>query len=176
MKILSQILKFKSVIIKWVLIVLISVATVYGVTLLPEHYRKQGDIRTEARINLTLQSQSDGYRKALELEYKNKAKEYEDRYRKSLNEYKDEMVIAKSDASKYRGMYFNKSRICSSATTNSSKGSSTNGVYEAPTTTELLPEPYATDIGKLTLEADEMLAGYRGLQKIVANSSCFIIK
>jgi hypothetical protein len=146
----------------------------YGVSLLPEHFREQGDARTE----LVWKKKLDAAVLVEELRvsgiYAKKELENEKRFNTLQNNFKDEIAIVRS---KYASseLRFNRTKICAKQTTGSAEGEDPSGVHETVTTPELFPEPYGGNIKKLMLEADLFIAGYRQLQEAVKKSSCMVV-
>ena len=155
-------------------IVLALIGLGYGVSLLPEHFREQGDARTELKWTKKLDAAVKDEEARVRLEYSNKETEYEKRYNKLRDGFKDELnaVNLKHATSELR---FNRTKICAKQTTGSAEGENTSRIYEATATSELFPEPYAGNIKGLMLEADLMTAGYRRLQEAVKKSSCMVV-
>ena len=142
---------------------------------LPEHYRKQGDERTEKRINQTIDSKTAEYKAVLLEQYKKQKLEDATKVKEKIDVYNQEVALIKSHADKSIGMYYNKARICASQLATKSEGNNTGGVHETTSTTELLPEPYGTNIKELMVEADLIVSSYRGLQQVVKDKTCLVV-
>jgi hypothetical protein len=142
---------------------------------LPEHYREQGDVRTEKRINKEIDSKTEEYRKELLAQYEKQKQEDALKVKEKINAYNQEVALIKSHADKSIGMYFNKARICANQLATKPEGNNSSSIHEATTTTELLPEPYGRNIKELMVEADLIVSSYRGLQKVVKEKSCLVV-
>lgn len=150
------------------------IAAGYLVSLLPEHFRVQGDARTE----LAWKKKLDAAVLAEELRvselYAKKEIENEKRFNGLQNDLRAEVAFVQS---KYASseLRFNRTKICSVQNSGAAERKDTSGANEVTSTAELFPEPYAGNIKGVMLEADLITAGYRQLQEAVKKSSCMEI-
>lgn len=146
----------------------------YWISTLPEHYRVQGDARTEAAWKKKLDAAVLAEELRVNALYAKKELENEKRFNALQNDHRAEVAIVQS---KYASseLRFNRAKICAVQNSGASEGENPRVANDATATTELLPEPYAGNIKTLMVEADLIIAGYRGIQEAVGKSSCMEI-
>ena len=150
------------------------IAAGYWISTLPEHYRVQGDERTEAAWKKKLDAAVLAEELRVNALYAKKELENEKRFTALQNDHRAEVAIVQS---KYASseLRFNRAKICAVQNSGATEGKDTSRAHEAVATSELFPEPYAGNIKGLMLEADLINAGYRQLQEAVKKSSCMEI-
>lgn len=147
----------------------------FGVSQAPDYHRNQG---AEAERVLNKASLAKAVEEAVNKEKLNNLKDklnYEIKYQEVRNEYAKELELTRINAAKSGGLLFNKDRICSSTSTGETKDESRSGVDEGTSKQELLPEPYASDIKELMLQADLETDRVRSLQRVIKDSPCMIV-
>jgi len=150
------------------------IGAIYGISLLPEHFRKQGDERTtslwEKKLDAAVLVEETRVNKL----HAKKELEYEKRINKLKEDYSKDVVTIRNEYAASK-LLFNRSKICANQDTGTSKGEDPSRVHEASTTGELFPEPYATNIKQLMLEADLIVSSCKGLQEAVKKSDHMIV-
>jgi len=146
----------------------------YGVSLLPEHFREQGDARTELKWQKKLDAAVLAEEVRVRDIYAKKELENEKRFNALRLSHRDEISLISANFASSE-LRFNRAKICAIQAPRATEGEDPSGVHEAAATTELFPEPYAGNIKSLMLEADLMAAGYRQLQEAVRKSSCMVV-
>lgn len=146
----------------------------YGITQLPEYYRKQGDERTELLWEKKLDKAVEEENKRLTEIHHKKELDYEKRFNKLKEEYNKDVVIIRNEYATSK-LLFNRSKICANQTEGRTQGEDTGRVYGATTSGELFPEPYATNIKQLMLEADLIVASCKQLQNAIKKSDHMVI-
>jgi hypothetical protein len=151
------------------------IGLIFGITQAPDYYRNQGAKAERAVIEKEIAS---AVKEAVTAEKLNNLKDklsYEIKYQEVRNEYTKELELTRINAAKSGGLLFNKDRICASTSSRETKDESGSRVDEGTTKQELLPEPYATDIKELMLQADLETDKVRSLQKVIKDSPCMIV-
>jgi hypothetical protein len=151
------------------------IGLIFGVTQAPDYYRNQG---AEAERVLSKANLAKAVEEAVNREKLNNLKDklnYEIKYQEVRNEYAKELELTRINASKSGGLLFNKDRICTSTSSGEAKDESGSRVDEGTTKQELFPEPYATDIKELMLQADLETDKVRSLQRVIKDSPCMIV-
>jgi hypothetical protein len=147
-------------------LILALLGALYGVSLLPEHYREQGrneirsQIESAAKVERAVRNWENDLLRAT---YKQDLKGMQDAH-------KIEIDSAKSFFNQSGGLRFNKARICAGETRAKTEATSASISIESTTSTELLPEPYSGHLKKLMLEADNVVAQCRIAQEAIKKS------
>lgn len=147
----------------------------FGVSQAPDYYRNQG---AEAERVVSKANLARAVEEAVNKEKLNNLKDklnYEIKYQEVRNEYAKELELTRINAAKSGGLLFNKDRICSGTSSGETKDESRSGVDEGTSKQELFPEPYATDIKELMLQADLETDKVRSLQRVIKDSPCMIV-
>jgi hypothetical protein len=151
------------------------IGLIFGITQAPDYYRNQG---AKAEHLLNEKRLETAVKEAVTQEKLNNLKDklsYEIKYQEVRNEYAKELELTRINAAKSGGLLFNKERICAGISSGETKNESGSRVDEGTSKQELLPEPYATDIKELMLQADLETDKVRSLQRVIKDSPCMSV-
>lgn len=144
-------------------LIVVLLGALYGASLLPEHYREQGRSEIRAQVENAVKVERavrTAENDLLRANYKRELKGMQDAHQ-------IELANARSFYRDSGGLHFNKTRICAGEVGTKTEATSSSIGIDQTSTTELLPEPYSTDLKKLMLEADEIVASCRVIQSAI---------
>lgn len=147
-------------------LILALLGALYGVCLLPDYYREQ----ERNKINDQIESAAKVERAVRNWENEVLRETYKRDLKGMQDAHKIELANARSFYRDSGGLHFNKTRICAGEVGAKTEATSSSVSIEPASSTELLPEPYSTDLKKLMLEADEIVASCRVAQSAIKNS------
>lgn len=142
---------------------------------LPDKYRAEGAKAERAKIEKEIDLAVERETRSLQMKRIQEALDNELKYQTMRSQYEKELHSTRTAAANAERLLFNKDRICADETSGASKTESGSGFDAGSSSKKLFPEPYATDINELMLEADLNTDKIRALQQIINSSSCFTV-
>lgn len=156
-------------------LVLALLGALYSVAQLPDYYRNQGAEKERVTSKKGLEKTVEEAVNKEKLKNLTDKLNYEIKYQEVRNDYAKELELTRASAARSGGLLFNKERICANTGTRESKDESGSGIDAGTSNQELLPEPYATNIKELMLQADLEMDKVRALQRVIKESPCMIV-
>lgn len=151
------------------------IGLLFGISQVPDYYRNQGAEAERVKNKKELAEAVEREVNIQKLKNLEDKLAYEIKYQESRNEYANEIRLTKLSYDKSSQLLFNKNRICANTSSGETKDESRSGTNEGTSSEELLPEPYATNIKELMLQADLETDKIRSLQKVIKDSPCMVV-